>query len=127
MVAPKITVKRMPIRSAIRPIRMPPTPDPIHIKALAKAGTERSPPTSAAMSLSATSVIHGAPKAIAMINRATVATIHDLRVSTDENVGCSINSRRALAGVAHWLAFRPCGDPIVGHAPLRGEMKKTFA
>jgi len=72
-------------------MRMPPTPDPIHIKALAKAGIERSPLTSAAMSLSATSVTHGAPKAIAMITSAATATIHDLRVSTDENVGCSIN------------------------------------
>jgi hypothetical protein len=43
------------------------------------------------MSLSATSVIHGAPKAIAMINNAAAATTHDLRVSTDENVDCSIN------------------------------------
>jgi hypothetical protein len=91
MTAPKITVKRMPTRSAIRPMTMPPTPDPIHIKALAKAGIERSPLTSAAMSLSATSVIHGAPKAMAIINRTTVATTHDLRVSTDENVGCSMD------------------------------------
>jgi len=60
-------------------------------EALAKAGIERSPLTSAAMSLSATSVTHGAPKAIAMINSAAAATTHDLRVSTDENVDCSIN------------------------------------
>jgi hypothetical protein len=26
-----------------------------------------------------------------MINNAAAATTHDLRVSTDENVGCSIN------------------------------------
>jgi len=38
-------------------------PEPIHISALAKAGTERSPLTSAAMFLSATTVIHGAPNA----------------------------------------------------------------
>jgi len=36
-------------------------------------------------------VIQGAPKAIAMINSTTVATTHDRRVSTDENVGCSMN------------------------------------
>lgn len=82
-------------------MRMPPTPDPIHIKALAKAGIERSPLTSAAMSLSATSVIHGAPKAIAMINSATAATTHDLRVSTDENVGCNMN----LASRTAWRFF----------------------
>lgn len=82
-------------------MRMPPTPDPIHIRALAKAGTERSPLTSAAMSLSATSVIHGAPKAIAMINKAAAATTHDLRVSTDENVDCSMN----FASRAVWRFF----------------------
>lgn len=77
---------------------MPPTPEPIHIRALAKAGIERSPFTSAAMSLSATSVIHGAPNAIAMMTSTTVATIQDVRVSTDirvsmgGNVDCSIKS-----------------------------------
>src|SRR5580704_1469290 len=85
-----MTVKRMPRRSATRPIRMPPTPEPIHISAPAKAGTERSPLTSAAMLLSATMVIHGAPKATAIITSTALATTHDLRVSTDENVDCSI-------------------------------------
>jgi hypothetical protein len=89
------------MRSAIRPMGMPPTPIPIHIRALAKAGTERSPLTSAAMSLSATSVIHGAPKAIPMINKAAAATTHDLRVSTDENVDCSMN----FASRAVWRFF----------------------
>ena len=74
----------------MRPIRMPPNPDPIHISALAKAGIERSPLTSAAMSLSATMVIHGAPNAIAMIASMTPATTHEVRVSTDETVDCSI-------------------------------------
>jgi hypothetical protein len=76
---------------------MPPTPDPIHIKALAKAGIERSPLTSAAISLSPTSVIHGPPKAIAIINRATAATTHDLEDSTDENVGCSMSFASVIA------------------------------
>ena len=89
------------MRSAIRPIRMPPTPDPIHIKALAKAGIDRSPLTSAAMSLSATSVIHGAPKAMPMIISATAATTHDRRVSTDENVDCSMN----FASRSAWRFF----------------------
>ena len=75
---------------------MPPTPAPIHISALANAGTERSPPTSAAMSLSATIVIHGAPKATAMTTRIMLATTHEDLVSTDETVDCSMNS--ALAG-----------------------------
>ncbi len=87
---PKMTVKRMPTRSATRPMRMPPTPEPIHISALASAGTERSPFASAAMLFSATTVIQGAPKAIAMITKMTVATTHDVRVSTDVKLGCSI-------------------------------------
>ena len=59
---------------------------------LAKAGTERSPSTSAAMSLSATTVIHGAPKAIAMTTRIMLATTQEARVSTDETVDFSMNS-----------------------------------
>jgi hypothetical protein len=35
------------------------------------------------MVLSPTTVIHGAPKAVAITAKATVATIHDLLVSTD--------------------------------------------
>ena len=53
------------------------------------------------MSLSATRVIQGAPKAIPMINSATDATTHDLRVSTDENVDCSMN----FASRAAWRFF----------------------
>ena len=75
----------------MRPIRIPPNPEPIHISALAKDGIARSPLTSAAMSLSATRVIQGAPKAIAMMNRITVATTHEVRVSTDEYVDFSMN------------------------------------
>ena len=71
-------------------------PEPIHISALAKAGTERSPLTSAAMFFSATIVIHGAPNAIAITTRMTLATTHEDRVSTDargstgKNVDCSM-------------------------------------
>jgi len=50
------------------------------------------------MSLSATSVTHGAPKAIAIISKTTVATIHDCRVSTDENVDRNMN----FASPADW-------------------------
>ena len=53
------------------------------INALASAGTERSPLTSAAMFLSATMVIQGAPKATAITTRTTLATTHEARVSTD--------------------------------------------
>ncbi len=88
--APPATVQRTPIRSAMRPIRMPPRPDPIHISALAKAGIERWPPASAAISLRATMVIHGAPKAIAMMARMTPATSHEVRVSTDGIAACSM-------------------------------------
>ena len=66
---------------------MPPKPEPSQTSAPAKAGTERSPLTSAAMSLSATTVIHGAPKATAMTNSAAVATTHEVRVSTDGSDG----------------------------------------
>src|ERR1700683_5575641 len=78
-----MTVQRTPIRPAPRPIRRPPKPEPSQTSAPAKAGTARSPLTSAAMSLSATTVIHGAPNETAITRSAAVATTHDVRVSTD--------------------------------------------
>src|SRR5689334_12576584 len=82
--APHITVQRVPIVLAIRPINMPPTPEPSQASALASAGVERTPSTSAAMSLSATAVIHAAPNAISMVTSATVATAQEVFVSIEE-------------------------------------------
>src|SRR5215471_13788868 len=87
--APQMTVHRVPTLSAMRPIRMPPTPEPSQASALANAGIERTPSTSAAMSLSATAVIQAAPKAISIVTSATVATAHEAFVSTEEEV-CNI-------------------------------------
>src|SRR5580692_8511924 len=90
--APPMTVQRTPTRSATRPMTMPPSPAPTQTSAPASAGIERSPLTSAAMFFSATTVIHGAPKATAMTTSTTVATTQDWRVSTDDNEGdCSMN------------------------------------
>src|SRR5476651_707342 len=87
---PQITVQRVPTRSAIRPIMMPPAPEPSQASALAKAGIERVPPTSAAISLSATAVIQAAPNAINMLNSATEATTQDALFSTDDDGDCNI-------------------------------------
>ena len=80
---PTITVQRVPTRSAIRDIRMPPIPEPSHASALASAGTERNPPTSLAMSLSATTVIQAAPNDIPRMASATEATAQEVLVSTE--------------------------------------------
>ena len=79
------------MRSAIRPIMMPPTPTPIQPREPANAGVSRVPPKSAAMDLSATTATHGAPNENASVRSATVATTQDVRVSivpvgTDEYV-----------------------------------------
>src|SRR5471030_55489 len=87
---PQITVQRVPTRSAMRPIMMPPAPEPSQASALAKAGIERVPPTSAAISLSATAPIQAAPNAISMMNSATEATSHDALLSTDDEGECNI-------------------------------------
>src|SRR6185295_18823771 len=87
---PAITVERVPTRSAIRDIRMPPIPEPSHASALASAGTERNPPTSLAMSLSATTVIQAAPNDIPRMKSATEATAHEALVSTEPEGNCSI-------------------------------------
>ena len=57
---PQITVQRVPTRSAMRLIMMPPAPEPSHASALAGAAIERVPPISPAMSLSATAMIRAA-------------------------------------------------------------------
>src|SRR5215470_5069337 len=79
--APNITVQRTPMRSAMRPIMMPPTPTPIQPKEPANAGVSRAPPNSAAIDLSATTATHGAPNENASVRSATVATTQDVRVS----------------------------------------------
>src|SRR5215475_712626 len=93
---PQITVHRVPTLSAILPIKMPPKPEPSQARALASAGIDRIPFTSAAMSLSATAVIHAAPKAISIVTSATVATAHDALVSIEEGGDCSIMKFRRL-------------------------------
>src|SRR3954463_13011119 len=97
---PKITVQRVPTRSAIRDMTMPPPREPSHASALASAGTERNPPTSPAMSLSATAVIQAAPNDIARIKSATEATAHEALVSTEPEGNCGIWKRN------------PVGDPF---------------
>src|SRR5471032_2286913 len=87
---PQITVQRVPTRSAIRPIMMPPAPEPSQASALAKAGIERVPPTSAAISLSATAPIQAAPNDISIMNSATEATSHDCLFSIDDEGDCNI-------------------------------------
>src|SRR3954468_17942933 len=95
---PKITVQRVPTRSASRDIIMPPTPDPSHASALASAGTERDPPTSAAMSFSATAVIHAAPNDIARISSATEATAQEALVSMELAGNGSIGKENPAGG-----------------------------
>src|SRR3974390_3905204 len=87
--APKITVPHVAPRSAIRPIIMPPAPEPSQATALASAGTERVPPTSLAISLSATTAIQAPPYDIVMMKSATEAATHDVLVSIEDEA-CSI-------------------------------------
>src|SRR5487761_2431306 len=80
---PKITVQRVPIRSATRDMMIPPAPEPSHASALASAGTERAPPTSLAMSLSATTVSQAPPNDNPRMKSATEATAQEALVSTE--------------------------------------------
>src|SRR5262247_1662931 len=99
-------VQRSPTRSATYPMTMPPAPKPIQASELASDGTERKPPDSAAIALSATMVIHGAPNDTARITSNTVAMIQDDRVSTDGRP-----MRSCIIGP--WLLRRLEGDVIV--------------
>src|SRR3954447_12546941 len=100
MAEPQITVQRVPTRSAARDMMMPPMPEPSHASALASAGTERDPPTSAAMSLSATAVIHAAPNDIARMKSATDATAQEALVSMELAGSCNIRG-----GESGWRLF----------------------
>src|SRR3954470_3420021 len=79
----KTTVQRVPTRSAMRLMMRPPMPVPSHARELASAGTERSPPTSLAISLRATAVIQPAPNDIPIMRSATDATTHEALLSIE--------------------------------------------
>src|ERR1700736_4012136 len=91
---PKITVQRVPTRSAIRAMMMPPVAEPSHASALASAGTERDPPTSLAMSLSATTAIQAPPNDIPRMKSATEATTQEALVSIELG-NCNIRGNSA--------------------------------
>src|SRR5215470_10930421 len=104
---PKMTVERVPIRSAIRDIKMPPIPEPSHATAPASAGMERAPPTSPAMSLSATVVIHAAPNDIPRMASAAEATTQEALVSTE----CKGSEGIAVKSSAY-LLYKPKRNPL---------------
>src|SRR6185437_6366893 len=74
-------------------------------------GTERVPPTSAAMSLSATAVIQAAPNAIIIVNSATLATTQDARLSieADCNIKKGSGWRSRIAGRRRFDQPHPAG------------------
>src|SRR5450631_1317649 len=89
---PKMTVQRVPTRSAIRDMMIPPAPEPSHASALASAGTARDPFTSLAMSLSATTLIQAPPNDIPRMKSATKATTQEALVSTERG-DCNIRGK----------------------------------
>src|SRR5829696_3129502 len=102
-----MAVQRTPIFSAIPPMAIPPIPDPNQASAAASAGTERASPASAAISLSATVTIHGAPNAMAMMPSAMVATVHADRLSIECEEDCNIGRDRLQSAegrvtLMHW-------------------------
>ena len=113
--APPITVQRVPMRSAIWPIMMPPSPEPSQASELASAGIERAPPTSAAMSLSATAVIQLAPNAIISANSATKATTQDARDFNGSGIAACVRDS-GDSSLAHRRGFDHCAT---GRAVVR--------
>ncbi len=78
-----MTVQRTPVRSATRPIAIPPNAEPSQASETDNAGTERTLPNSAAIGFSATMVIIGAPNETERMPSAVSATSHERRVSSD--------------------------------------------
>src|SRR5436853_1981741 len=76
---------------------MPPRPEPNQASAVASDGTERTPPTSAAIGLSATTAIHIAPNDTPRITSDRLAVIQDVRVSMVGVIptGCSTFRRKS--------------------------------
>src|SRR5256885_13657970 len=83
LTAPIMTVQRTPQRSASQPMPMPPKPAPNQASAEASDGTDRTPPTSAAIGLSATTAIHIAPNDTPRITSDRLAVIQEVRVSME--------------------------------------------
>jgi hypothetical protein len=81
MIPPKITVQRIPIRSAIRPAAIPPRPVPIQVSAPASATADRSVPSEAAIGFRPTTMTSGEPKEIDRIASVTAAAAHDAGLS----------------------------------------------
>ena len=93
----------MPKRSAMRPIRMPPTAEPNQASELASAGTERAPPISSAIGLSATEVIQGAPNDRPSRTSEIPATTQEARVSIERvSELCVVNPIPGRARRAIW-------------------------
>src|SRR6516165_11627543 len=99
---------------------MPPLPKPSQASEVAKAGTARRPSDSAAISLSATMVIHGAPNDSARITSNTVAMIQDDRVSTDGRP-----MRSCIIGP--WLRRREGDVVVTGALPALDALKQFGA
>ena len=59
--APKITMRRMPMRSASQPIRMPPSPVPTQVSAAASEVISRIVPRPAVIGFSPTTISSGEP------------------------------------------------------------------
>src|SRR4051794_18729677 len=98
---------------------MPPAPKPIHARDVANEGTDRRPAVSAAIGLSATMVIHGAPNDSVRITRTTVAMVQDAFVSTD----CMLMGR-CIMSYASWA---PHGTVAVPGVMPRLTMREKMA
>ena len=109
---------------------MPPTPEPSQASALASAGIERAPPTSAAMSLSATAVIQAAPNDIIMANSAADATTQDALVSSvwegDCNMECGSGGARLYRPRGIWPAVPLRGPSLLLHCvKMRAKLARS--
>ena len=77
MQAPKITVARIPKRSATQPNAMAPVPAPSHASEFASAGIERALPSSSAIGLRETTTNSGVPDEKVNMKRTTPAATQD--------------------------------------------------
>jgi tripartite-type tricarboxylate transporter receptor subunit TctC len=123
--APGITDQRMPKRSAMRPIMMPPAAEPSQTSELASAGTERASPISAAMDFNATAVIHGAPNDMPSSSNEMLATTQEERVSMDRGVSILCVVKPIPGGLTRRDMWRRAADLLLCSQDQGGmEMRK---
>src|SRR5436190_2796300 len=105
---------------------MPPRPEPNQARAVANDGIERTPPTSAAIGLSATTAIHNAPNDTPRITSDIAAVIHEVRVSMLGVIQSLFRSSPRKRGPSPWPWIPACAGMSGACSTLRRKAERLL-